>query len=89
VNDVASHRRAGIAALLAIPALVMSVVFIVLFFRGAGSAFGPLNDLSSILSAGLTAGPTAAHAAAATGANRSGENPFVEGDRNDPPFPLR
>jgi predicted NBD/HSP70 family sugar kinase len=50
---------------------------------------GPLTDLSSILAAGSTAGPTAAPAAAAVGANRSAENPFVEGDRNDPPFPLR
>lgn len=58
MNDVASHRRAGIAALLAIPALVLSVVFIVLFFRGAGSAFGPLNDLSVAATAALLILPT-------------------------------
>ena len=37
-------QMAGVSALLAIPALILSGVFLVLFFGGAGDQYGPLND---------------------------------------------
>lgn len=38
---------AGVSALLAIPALVLALVFGVLFFLGRGRHYGPLNDVAS------------------------------------------
>jgi hypothetical protein len=50
---------------------------------------GPLTDLPPGFSTVSPAGPTAKPAAAAASVNRLAENPFVEGDKNEPPFPLR
>jgi hypothetical protein len=44
VSDRTVVQLAGVSALLAIPAVVLSVVFIALFFGGAGDVFGSLND---------------------------------------------
>jgi len=38
-------RRASVSAYLAIPALVLSGIFLALFFGGVGELFGPLNDV--------------------------------------------
>ncbi len=38
-------RYAAVSAWLAIPALVLSVVFVAMFFGGAGGLYGSLNDL--------------------------------------------
>jgi hypothetical protein len=38
-------RHAAVSAWLAIPALVLSVVFVAMFFSGAGGLYGSLNDL--------------------------------------------
>ena len=46
-------RLAGPSALLAIPALILSAIFLALFFGGAGAVFGPLNDLFVAATTGL------------------------------------
>ena len=46
-------RIAGVCSLLAIPALILSAIFLALFFGGAGQEFGPLNDLFVAAMTGL------------------------------------
>src|SRR5437660_352283 len=41
---MALYPIAGVSALLAIPALLLSGLFLALFFGGRGAQFGPLND---------------------------------------------
>jgi len=42
-------RGAGYAALLAVPSLVVAAITIALFFGGAGSFWGPVNDVFSAI----------------------------------------
>ena len=46
-------RIAGVCSLLAIPALLLSAIFLALFFGGAGWQFGPLNDFFVAVMTGL------------------------------------
>ena len=46
-------RIAGVCSLLAIPALILSAIFLALFFGGAGWLFGPLNDFFVAVMTGL------------------------------------
>ena len=53
-------RLGGYSALAAIPALVLSGVFLALFFGGFGDFYGPLNDIFSALTLLLTIFPAIA-----------------------------
>lgn len=51
---------AGVSALLAVPALVLSGVFLALFFGGAGDFYGSLNDFFTALVMALLVPPALA-----------------------------
>ncbi|HYU49447.1 MAG TPA: hypothetical protein VEO91_05890 [Candidatus Limnocylindria bacterium] len=45
IESAALYRAAGISAVVALVALVVSAIAIALFFAGAGQVFGPINDV--------------------------------------------
>jgi hypothetical protein len=47
ISDATLLRAAGLSALLAIVALIVSGITIALFFGGAGAFWGPVNDLAT------------------------------------------
>lgn len=53
-------RLAGVSALLALPVLLLSGIFLALFFGGRGERFGGLNDFFSAIGLLLLAAPAAA-----------------------------
>ena len=53
-------RAGGLSALLAVLALLLSAIFLALFFGGRGERFGSLNDLFSAIGLLLLAAPAAA-----------------------------
>lgn len=50
-------RFAAISAFLAVPALLLSALFLALFFGGAGDFFGPLNDFFVVVTLALLLWP--------------------------------
>jgi hypothetical protein len=65
-----SFRFAGVSALMAIPALLLSGVFLFLFFGGAGDIFGPLNDAFAALTLTLFVAPLMALSRLSAGGGR-------------------
>ena len=63
-------RIAGVCSLLAIPALILSGIFLALFFSGAGWLFGPLNDFFTAVMTGLLILPARSLLAVVVGGGR-------------------
>jgi hypothetical protein len=47
INELTLLRAAGVSAMIAIVALIVSGITIALFFGGAGAFWGPVNDLAT------------------------------------------